>query len=207
MAQRIIILNHVDIFAWNSIRASQLHELYRDRMWLSREQIVRLCAAFVLIALAGSGVYAANRFGQRADVAPTVAAVGLRMPELEVLTEANVASTLSREVEPRATVVVFHSPECGVCELMLPALQPFPAQLRLLMVDVSGKTHPVGTVPANGIRRLSADKATVQRLFPFSGLPTIVFLDSAATIHSGLAGNQPKGKIQSSLKAFALNGR
>ena len=172
-------------------------------MRVARSRLGRVSASLALFVLATGAVVAASRLSGGAREGATVAVRGARIPRLEVVDEAGAVTTLAAELQRLPTVVVFHSPECGVCQLMLPALQPFPATLQLVMVDVSGNTRPRGQVPALGPRNLTADKATVQRLFPFSGLPTIVFLDSLAVIREGLAGDQPKGTIQTALQSFA----
>jgi len=161
-----------------------------------------LAAAALVICVTGYAAAAVSTGSARED-ANSVARVGHVAPELRVRLEDGSDARLSSLLQGRRTVVVFHSPECGVCVLTLPALEPFPASLQRFMVDVSGNLAATGRIPATGPRYLAADRPIVQRLFPFSGLPTIVFVDESGVIRAGLAGSQPPGRIQKELLAFA----
>jgi hypothetical protein len=161
-----------------------------------------LAAAVLLFGAAGYGV-ATGTAARSGESVTSVARLGRVAPELPVRLEDGTQAKLSTLLKGRRTVVVFHSPACGVCAITLPSLQPFPPSLQLFMVDVSGNAQEAMRSPPESPRHFTADKRFVQRLFPFSGLPTIILLDEAGVIRAGLAGSQPAGRIQEALLAFA----
>ncbi len=163
----------------------------------------RVLAAVTLIICAGGFAAATGAPARSREDGSDIARLGKVAPELGITLEDGTGAKLSSLVQDRRTIVVFHSPVCGVCAATLPALQPFPSSLRLVMVDVSGNPMAPMRVEPNGPRHVAANKQVVQRLFPFSGLPTIVFLDETGVIRAGLAGSQPTGRIQEALQAFA----
>ena len=52
-------------------------------------------------------------------------------------------------------VIVFHSPSCRICREMLPALRPFPPELRLILVNESRDQGNSGSIQFPGRGRFS----------------------------------------------------
>jgi hypothetical protein len=133
------------------------------------------------------------------------AKAGRPLPALLVTTETRDTRTLRSLLDGKRSVVVFFSPKCGVCQTQLPALNPFPASLQLVMVntlaDTTVREQRLGAPATGRSLRIGAD--AFHRAFPLAGLPTIVFVDETGRLVEGLAGDQPPGRIQERLRSFA----
>ena len=127
-----------------------------SRLAPTRIRLFAVVAVLVLIAGYAIAMGPSHRSPTGAD---GIARVGLEAPELSVTLEDGSVARLSSVVQGRRAVVVFYSPVCGVCEVTLPALYPFPASLQLVMVDVSGAAKArSSSIRSSTSRRTAAAK-------------------------------------------------
>jgi len=101
-------------------------------------------------------------------------------------------------------VIVFYSPSCHICKEVLPALQPFPGNLRLIMVRESseGNAPEVSGLPAAA---LFQDRWHVlSRSFSDVALPTFLFVDGSGVLRDGFIGRHERFFIRQKLKEFAI---
>jgi hypothetical protein len=124
------------------------------------------------------------------------------MPPIEV--EASGAATnLKQLVSGAKHVVVFYSLSCGICREVLPALQPFPSALRLIMISES--------IPRTNSEMSKFHEADffydrwnmLARLFIVSPLPVILLVDEGGIIRDGFVGFHERDWIQQRLNQFA----
>lgn len=105
-------------------------------------------------------------------------------------------------VRGERTVVVFHSPSCGVCREMMPALEQPPPNLRLILVSAE-KTEAraaSGAPPGFYWDRHGAFSRT------FAALPTILFVNEKGVLESGITGRRTRAFVRERLERFASGG-
>jgi hypothetical protein len=101
-------------------------------------------------------------------------------------------------------VIVFYSPSCSVCKEVLPALHPFPSNLRLILVKESldPNDSDISSLPAAA---LFHDRWRVlSRALTAASLPTLLFVDGRGVLRDGLVGRHERFMIQRKLKEFAV---
>jgi hypothetical protein len=121
-----------------------------------------------------------------------------------------VVASAGAEVDLRAfaagarRVIVFYSPACHICKEVLPSLQPFPSNLRLIMVTESSDPNDpdIAGLPATA---LFYDRWRVlSRVFSAAALPTFLFVDGSGVLRGGLVGRHERLFVQQKLKEFAI---
>jgi thiol-disulfide isomerase/thioredoxin len=121
-----------------------------------------------------------------------------------VVDSAGAAVDLSTFASGAGRVIVFYSPSCSVCKEVLPALQPFPANLRLIMVKETSDPDDLdlSSLPAAA---LFQDRWHVlSRAFAAVALPTLLFVDDGGVLRDGLVGRHERIFVQQKLKEFAI---
>lgn len=105
-------------------------------------------------------------------------------------------------VRGERTVVVFHSDSCRVCREMMPALEPPPRGLRLILVSAEkiAARAADGAPPGVYWDRHGALSRT------FAALPTILFVDEKGMLESGITGRRSREFVRERLERFASGG-
>lgn len=164
--------------------------------------------AFGLCLLAGVALAGyAKFFWVRAHVpAPSsIARLGKQLPALPVFDASGSQVDIGKIARGSKSVIAFYSGSCGVCQEVLPHLQPFPSTLRLILVDTKAN-RPLRSPDALrfGEALLFHDRNDVlSRSFPMSGIPTILFVDERGILRDGLVGRHALSLLQRKLKEFA----
>ncbi|MDI9612992.1 MAG: redoxin domain-containing protein [Acidobacteriota bacterium] len=155
-------------------------------------------------AALASGIVAAGYLLQ-AEIRPAARRPPARLkqplPPL-VVNRDGVDVQLADLIRGKRSVVVFHSRSCGVCREMMPALDPFPPELRLVLVrSEKEEARAAGGVPP-GIYwdRHGAFSRT------FIALPTILFVDEKGILESGITGRRSRAFVRERLERFAAGG-
>jgi hypothetical protein len=125
------------------------------------------------------------------------------LPSL-VVASANATVDLRAFAAGARRVIVFYSPSCHICKEVLPALQPFPSNLRLIMVTES--SDPNGPdISGLPVTALFQDRWHVlSNAFTGVALPTFLFVDGSGVLRDGLVGRHDRIFIQQKLKEFAI---
>src|SRR5690606_21672137 len=107
-------------------------------------------------------------------------------------------------VRGERTVVVFHSPSCRVCREMMPALDPLPPGLRLVLVSAE-KTAAHATDGAPPGRDDCWDRHG-EFARALVALPTLLFVDERGVLVSGITGRRSRAFVRERLERFASGG-
>jgi thiol-disulfide isomerase/thioredoxin len=160
----------------------------------------RLAAASCLVLGIGGAAYMKLHFGPAAM--DSLARLGKPLPSL-VVDAAGTAADLKELVAGRRSVIVFYSPTCQVCRETLPALQPFPVTLQLIMVsESSAEVDPEARRFPQA--SLFFDRWNVlKRSFAIAALPTILFVDERGVLRDGMVGSYRREWVQRKLTEFA----
>ncbi len=102
-------------------------------------------------------------------------------------------------------VIVFYSPFCQACKEVLPCLQPFPPDLRLILVnETSDPEEPeIAGLPATA--RLHDRWHALSHAFTVAVLPTVLFVDASGILRDGLIGRHKRVVVQEKLREFSLD--
>jgi hypothetical protein len=101
-------------------------------------------------------------------------------------------------------IIVFYSPSCRACREVLSALQPFPADLRLIMVNESSNSQDEEISGLPAADRFHDRGHALSRAFTTIALPTVLFVDGDGVLRDGLVGRHEQPFIQKRLKEFAI---
>jgi len=112
---------------------------------------------------------------------------------------------LKHFVQGLRCVIVFHSPTCGICKEMLPALRPFPPELRLILVNESENREGSEISVFPGAASFHDRHHILSRSFGIASLPIMLFVDEAGVLRNGLAGRHRRDFVQEQLKNFATD--
>jgi len=166
----------------------------------------RLFSALVLlagIAVVGGLMLQIRAHAPRPD---SVARVGKPLPAILVSDESDHTTDVGRAGLGARTVIVFYSTSCEVCQQEIPKLRPFPASLRLIMVNEDG--HSSEEIEKLGLRytRHFYDRDRVfERLSLNPGLPTILLVDERAVLRKAFVGAHTAEELQGRLAEFAAS--
>jgi hypothetical protein len=101
-------------------------------------------------------------------------------------------------------VIVFYSPACHICKEALPALQPFPSNLQLIMVRESSDSNDQDISGFPSAALFHDRWHVLSRAFSTVALPTFLFVDGSGVLRDGLVGRHERLIIQQKLKEFAI---
>ena len=162
----------------------------------------RIAAALCL--LIGTSVVAYTKIWVhfRSARAHSVARVGKPLPSLTV-EASGIAIDLKECIAGRRSVIVFYSPSCRTCKEELPALLPFPATLRLILVNESRARDSSDILGFSGVPLLNDRWGVLSRSFGIRGIPTMIFVDENGILRDGLVGSHKRTLVQEKLKEFA----
>lgn len=99
------------------------------------------------------------------------------------------------------TVVVFHSPSCRVCREMMPALDPLPPGLRLVLVRSGKEEARAADGAPRGLDACWDRHGDFARAFV--ALPTLLFVDERGVLVSGITGRRSREFVRERLERFA----
>lgn len=160
----------------------------------------RLAAASCLAIGIGGAAYVKLHFGPAAT--DSLARLGRPLPSLRV-DASGTAADLKDLVAGRKSVIVFYSPTCRVCRETLPALQPFPATLQLIMVSESSAEADPEALRFPGAGLYFDRWGALKRSFAVAALPTILFVDERGVLRYGMVGSYRREWVQGKLREFA----
>jgi len=112
---------------------------------------------------------------------------------------------LNKLVSGTRSVIVFYSPSCKTCTRVLPALQPFPDTLRLILVNESPDEEEEELSGFQDTARFYDKQKILSRFFTAAALPTILFVDEVGILRDGIVGLYGRGFVQRKLKDFAIH--
>jgi hypothetical protein len=110
---------------------------------------------------------------------------------------------LKSVIDGLRSVIVFHSPSCRICREMLPALKPFPPELRLILVNESQNQESLAISDFPGAAVFQDRHRVLSRFFGGTALPVMLFVDESGMLRNGLAGRHAWNFVQEQLKNFA----
>lgn len=178
-----------------------------ERRSSRRAPFKRLVAALVLL----TGIIAVGGFllqiKAHAPRADSIARVGKPLPAILVSDDSGQMGDVGKVGLGARTVIVFYSTSCEVCQQEIPKLKPFPASLRLIMVNED--SHSSEELDKLGLRytRHFYDRDRVfERLSLNPGLPTILLVDEHAVLRKALVGAHTAEVLQGRLAEFAASG-
>jgi hypothetical protein len=160
----------------------------------------RLAAASCLVIGIGGAAYMKLHFGP-ADLR-SIARLGEPLPSLTV-DASGISADLRRLSAGRKTIIVFYSPTCRICKETLPALQPFPATLQLIMVSESSAGGDPEALRFPGAATYFDRWGILKHSFAIAALPTILFVDERGILRDGMVGFYPRERVQRKLIEFA----
>lgn len=115
------------------------------------------------------------------------------------------AVDLNAHVSGTRCVIVFYSPSCTNCKKVLPALQPFPEKLRLILVNESLDRDDTEQPLLQNADHFCDRWRVLSRSFVAAALPAILFVDEAGILRDGIVGVHGRGFVQRKLKDFAVH--
>jgi hypothetical protein len=186
-------------------RVAMKRELSGHRFEDSRRTVTGTRRFIAALALAGAMIAAGYFLWIRLQSASPQLQVRVDrpLPPL-VVASADAAVDLRAFAAGARRVIVFYSPSCRICKEVLPALQPFPSNLRLIMVKESSDPNDTD-ISGLPVTALFHDRWHVlSRAFTAVALPTFLFVDSGGVLRDGLVGRHEKIFIQQKLKEFAI---
>jgi len=162
----------------------------------------RLAAASCLVIGIGGAAYLKLHFGP-ADLG-SIARLGEPLPSL-IVDASGVSTDLRGQSAGRKRIIVFYSPTCRICKETLPALQPFPATLQLIMVSESSAGGAPETLHFPGAETYFDRRGILKHSFAIAALPTILFVDERGILRDGMVGFYQRERVQRKLIEFALS--
>ena len=167
----------------------------------------RILAALCLAAAAVAAVFLRIQLAPGSAETMLRARIGHPLPALTVENSEGTVD-LGKWVTGTRSVIVFYSPACETCKRALPALQPFPDSLRLILInespDEAGKELP----GSPGAAYFHDRQKSLSRLFAVPALPTILFVDESGILRDGIAGFYRRAFVQQKLENYLTrNGR
>jgi len=121
-----------------------------------------------------------------------------------VVASADAAVDLRTFAAGARRVIVFYSPACHICKEVLPALQPFPSNLQLIMVRESSDLNGLDISGFPDAALFHDRWHVLSRAFTAVALPTFLFVDGSGVLRDGLVGRHERIFIQQKLKEFAV---
>jgi thiol-disulfide isomerase/thioredoxin len=164
----------------------------------------RFSAALCLVIGTGVAVYLAKWIHFASADPQSLARLDQPLPPL-VVDASGVDVDLRKFAAGIRCVIVFYSPSCHVCREILPALQPFPASLRLIMVNESTEPEDPKVTGFPGAALFHDRWRVLSRSFAMPTLPTIIFMDEEGILRDGLVGSHERRFVQQKLKEFAIH--
>jgi hypothetical protein len=185
--------------------------MIRPAKWPIRDSLLRvrdrhrILAGLALVIATSLLLRLALEIRTNAPRRDTVARIGQKLPHLPVVGRNGQDLDLSAEDAGRRRVIVFFSTACPVCRKELPYLEPFPASLRLSMVDVGGNgSAEAPKMPAGADAALYRDQGSAfRRSFPMLGVPVILFVDERGVLQDGVAGPACREVLQHKIQSLA----
>ncbi len=160
----------------------------------------RLVAASCLAIGIGSTAYMKSHYGPGGH--DSIARLGRPLPSL-VVDAGGSAIDLKTLVGGRRSVIMFYSPACRVCRETLPALQPFPASLQLILVSEAQPSAEPDASHIEGAACFFDRWEVLRRFFAIAALPTILFIDEKGILRDGMVGSYERDRVRRKLQAFA----
>ena len=124
------------------------------------------------------------------------------LPPIDV-EASGVAVNLNQFTSGARSVVVFYSPSCRICREVLPALQPLPSALRLIMISESVARRDSEISEFREAAFFYDRWSALGRLFAVPTLPVILLVEEGGIIRDGFVGFHDRDWIQQRLKKFA----
>lgn len=164
----------------------------------------RIFAALCLAAAAAAAVFLRIQLAPGYADTNLLARIGHPLPALTVENSEG-AVNLSRLISGKRSVIVFYSPSCKTCERVLPALQPFPGTLRLILVNESPDEGDKELPGFQDAARFCDRQKSLSRLFAATALPTILFVDESGILRDGIVGFYRHAFVRQKLENFAIH--
>jgi thioredoxin-related protein len=120
-----------------------------------------------------------------------------------IVEAAGVNTDLKSFVRGLRCLIVFHSPSCQICREMLPALRPFPPELRLILVNESRDRESSEASNFPGAAVFQDRHRILSHSFGATSLPIMLFVDENGVLRNGLTGGHTRNFVQEQLKLFA----
>lgn len=141
--------------------------------------LVALWLAVLVGVLARIIAVLRHRATERLDLPPApVAVLGDKIPDLEVVTNAGVTTTLPRLGTGSPVLLIFLSSECGKCIALAPRLPEWRAAIAPVQLRVVTSSHPrtLESVMPQVLDGVLFGSKAVRRAFGVSGSPAAVLL-------------------------------
>jgi thiol-disulfide isomerase/thioredoxin len=164
----------------------------------------RIFAALCLAASAIAVVFLIFQLEPGSANGNLLARMDHSLPSLAV-EDSKGAVDLKTFVSGTRSVIVFYSPSCETCKKVLPALQPFPDTLRLILVNESPDAGAPELSQFHSAAQFCDRRGILSRSFAAAALPTILFVDEAGILRDGIFGFYGREFVQRKLKNFAVH--
>ena len=164
----------------------------------------RVFAATVLFVVVAVVVGVALSLRAQVPRRSSAVRIGSILPALPVVDSAGRMVDAAKTGSGKKTVIIFYSPSCDVCHGELPKLQPVPAGLGLVMINVGGAFSEEANTGGLRYDAMFYDRDRVfERSFPMPALPTVLFVDEQGVLIAALAGPHQREVVQRKLNEFA----
>jgi hypothetical protein len=164
----------------------------------------RIAAALCLIAAIVAAIFLRIQLAPGSVDTKLLARIGHPLPALIVEGSEGVAD-LGKLAPGTRSIIVFYSPSCKTCERVLPALQPFPSLLRLILVNESPDEGSEAWSGFPDAVHFYDRQKILSRLFAAPALPTILFVDESGILRDGIVGFYQRAYVQRKLQDFAIH--
>jgi hypothetical protein len=160
---------------------------------------------WLLTGIAAAGYLKFSWIRSHVSMPGAIARLGRILPPLPVFDDAGKGVDAATSCRGSRCVIVFYSSSCRVCQEVLSLLNPFPPELRLVLIHTRSESSPRSS-PASELTGASVyfDRNDVfSRSFWLSGVPAILFVDERGVLRDGLVGKHSLGRLRRKLQAFA----
>jgi hypothetical protein len=170
---------------------------------ISRRPLRRVAAAFCLTAVVAAATSLLVRNHLRSAQPHLLARIDCPLPSLVVQSSQGKVDLRTFAVGSRC-IIVFYSSSCKVCRRALPALQPLPEALRLILVnEAAGPDDSLLKGFPDAVHFHDQWKA-LKKSFAAASLPVILFVDERGILRDGIFGARTRSLMQQKLRSFAV---
>jgi len=171
---------------------------------VSHSRAIRLTAVSALLLLLCAFAFISIRLALHKHDKTLRVQIGKPLPGLIVSDKKGTAINLANEGSGHRRVIAFYSPDCHVCQLTLPELDPFPENIMLVLVS----ERDTSTIPAGELQSIPSNilfdrNKVLSSAIAISSLPTILFVREDGVVQDATLGAHSKASIQDKLSALA----
>ena len=164
----------------------------------------RVLAATLLVVVVAAFVGVALALRVQVPRRSSAVRIGSILTALPVVDSSGRKVDAAKTGSGKKTIIIFYSPSCDICHSELPKLQPVPAGLGVVMINVGGAFSEEANTGGLQYDAMFYDRDRVfEQSFLMPALPTILFVDERGVLIAALAGAHQREVVQRKLSEFA----